>query len=132
MMKTRDLQENINNLLDKFAWSKREFAERLFDARAEDEVAAGELERTSKPKNKHNDRVNFVEKVKKDLTRDTVSPELLTSYLDFLKKDPLSKKYDSIIPSYNPMDGLGSEFKDELYQLSKLVTKLVADKNCDE
>lgn len=124
-MNTEDLQKNIAQILEMYDWSRRVFAEKLYKSRSEDEVAAEDEQNKNKPGHKRNSETNYIDKIKKDLTKPTISPELLMSYLEFLKQDPLYKKIAVIVPTYRPMSGLSSELEDALYKISRSATEIV-------
>lgn len=124
-MNTEDLQENIAQILEMYGWSRKVFAEKLYESRSEDDVAAEDEQTKNKPNHKRNSKTNYIDKVKKDLTKPTVSPDLLMSYLEFLKQDPLYKKIAVIVPAYRPMSGLGYELEDALYKISRSATEIV-------
>lgn len=126
-MNTEDLQKTINHILKVLGWSRRAFAEVLLESRADDEVESDrELSAESPEYKKKLNR--YAEKIKKDLTEPTVSPELLSGYLEVLKSDPQYKRIASFVPSFKPLDDFYSDFDSELYNISKHATKL-AKKN---
>lgn len=126
-MNTEDLQETIAHILKILGWSRKKFAEVLLESCADDEVESErELSAESDEYKKNLNR--YAEKIKKDLTEPTVSAELLTGYLEVLRRDPQYQKIASFVPSYKPLDEFYSDFEVELYKISKHATAL-AKKN---
>lgn len=113
---TKNLQNEIQNLLAELNWSQKQLGEAVYfahhDFDSEDET---EIKR-------------MVEKVKKHLTRPTTNTETLESYLEVIASHPEFTKTQRVIPRYVSIGEFEPQFEQEMKLISQSITKLVKDK----
>ncbi len=110
---TKDLQNEIKKNLAQLSWSQKRFARELytdrFDVDHDDEL------------------ISFQEKIKKDLSRPTIKPALLKTYLDFITQHDDFKKQDLIYRPYQPSSELSECMTKGMAKISNDIEKLLLD-----
>ena len=111
--RTKSLQTEIKEYLVKLNWSQKRFAREWyaehFDINHDDEIK------------------NFEEKVKKDLSRATVKPELLLAYRDFITQSDQFKKLDLVYHPYISNSTLSQGIESGMAAISQNIEKLLLD-----
>jgi len=95
---TQKLQQEIKRLIKQLGWSQKRFARELHGM--SDEADCSTMKEVGQ----------YVERMKKQLTRSTVAPELLEAYLQQLQSHQDFAKLDVFIPYFVPDDRLPKEF----------------------
>ncbi|WP_122670350.1 hypothetical protein [Pseudomonas viridiflava] len=109
---TQRLQDEIKGLIKQLGWSQKRFARELqaMDDDDADRWATGE-EETSR----------YEERVKKQLTRPTVAPELLRRYLQQLQSHEAFANLDVIVPYFEADDSLPRELLEGMTKISAML-----------
>ena len=112
-MGTVELQNEIKSILAKLKWSQKRLGREFYIAKHDydDDV---EIKR-------------YEEKVKKDLSRERIKPELLFSYLDVISQHNEFKNLDVIIPQYRKSNVLSDTMEVGMNDISKLISKLTCE-----
>lgn len=112
-MGTVELQNDIKSILAKLKWSQKRLGREYYIAKHDydDDV---EIKRHE-------------EKVKKDLSREGIKPELLCSYLDVISQHSEFKNLDVLIPQYRKSDVLSDTMEVGMNDISKLISKLACE-----
>ena len=100
-MTTKEMQNEINEIISKLSWSQYRLADVLYTAKYDDD---GNVE----DKNGKTDKDRCYEKLKKELTRSSTKPALLESYLQIICNDREFEKLDCVKPFYVKHDDLNS------------------------
>ena len=110
-MGTLELQNEIKSILAKLRWSQKRLGREYYIAKHDydDDV---EIKRSE-------------EKVKKDLSREQIKPELLFSYLDVISQHNEFKNLDIIIPQYRKNNVLSETVEVGMNNISKLILSLI-------
>lgn len=95
---TQRLQKEIKGLIKRLGWSQKRFA-REIQAMEEDADWATEVE-----------VMQYEERMKKHLSRPTVSPELLERYLQQLQSHEAFAKLNVVVPYFVADETLSDEF----------------------
>jgi len=111
-METKELQNEINDLLAKLGWSKNKAAKIIFMEQNESDDDEEHIKRFQR---------SFV----KDLSRDTIKPKKLAEYLRILFMQKEVKKLGLILPNYQKTGFLSSFMEDEMLKISKEINKIV-------
>jgi hypothetical protein len=109
---TQRLQDEIKRLIKQLGWSQQRFARELqaMDDDNADRWTAGE-EETSR----------YEERVKKQLTRQTVAPELLRRYLQQLQSHEAFANLDVIVPYFEADTSLPQELLEGMRKISAML-----------
>jgi hypothetical protein len=112
-MGTAELQSDIKSILAKLKWSQKRLGREFYIAKHdfEDDV---EIKR-------------YEENVKKDLLRESISPELLLSYLDVISQHREFINLDVLIPQYLKSNVLSDTMEVGMNDISKLISKLACE-----
>lgn len=109
---TQRLQDEIKGLIKQLGWSQKRLARELqaMDDDDADRWTAGEDE-TSR----------YEERVKKQLTRPTVAPELLRRYLQQLQSHEAFANLDVIVPYFEADSSLPQELLEGMRKISAML-----------
>lgn len=109
---TQRLQYEINGLIKQLGWSQKRFARELqaMDEDDADRWTTGE-EQTSR----------YEERVKKQLTRPTVAPELLRRYLQQLQSHEAFAHLDVIVPYFEADARVPPELLEGMRKISAML-----------
>lgn len=112
------LQNEIKRLIKQLGWSQKRFARELqaIDDDDADRWTAGE-EETSR----------YEERVKKQLTRQTVAPELLRRYLQQLQSHEAFANLDVIVPYFEADASLPQDLLEGMRKISAMLDDQVTE-----
>ncbi len=116
-MTTNELQSEIKKLIKKIGWSLPKLSDVIYTA-MHDEFEYDEDE-----------ALKFREKIKKQLSRKSTTPEILENYLHIISQDRKVERHEIIIPVYIKSKYLDSEMVEKMRSISRGITKSLVDKN---
>lgn len=106
---TKELQNDIKNLISRLGWSQKKCAREIYFEMYE--VINDDEE------------CRFVENFKKELARSTIKPERLAEYLNIISRHREVEKLNIIKPSLADDNCLSETFKQEMKKISKSIGK---------
>lgn len=109
-MGTTELQKEIKSLLAKLKWSQKRLGREFYIAKHDydDDVEI----------------MRYEEKVKKDLSRKSIKPELLISYLEVISLHKEFQNLNVVIPSYYKLGVLSETMEVGMSKMSKLIGEI--------
>lgn len=108
---TSELQKHIKNIISKLGWSQNRLAREIYtethDYDDEDEIK------------------RFEGKLKKDLNRNTIKPELLEGYLEVISQHREFESINIFIPRYIASGKLSDSMESGMEKISKSISELI-------
>ncbi len=111
-METKELQNEINELLARLGWSKNKAAKIIFTELYEDNDDPEDIKKFGK---------SFI----KSLSRDSTKPKKLAEYLRALSMQKEIRKLDGILPSYQKTGLISSFMENEMCKISKEINEVI-------
>lgn len=108
---TQRLQDEIKRLIKQLGWSQKRFARELHAMDDDADTWTAVEEETSR----------YEERVKKQLTRPTVAPELLRRYLQQLQSHEAFANLDVIVPYFAPDASLPPALLEGMRKISAML-----------
>jgi len=108
---TQRLQDEIKRLIKQLGWSQKRFARELHAMDDDADTWTAVEEETSR----------YEERVKKQLTRPTVAPELLRRYLQQLQSHEAFANLDVIVPYFEADASLPQELLEGMRKISAML-----------
>lgn len=108
---TQRLQDEIKGLIKQLGWSQKRFARELQAMDDDADTWTAVEEETSR----------YEERVKKQLTRPTVAPELLRRYLQQLQSHEAFANLDVIVPYFEADASLPQELLEGMRKISAML-----------
>jgi hypothetical protein len=108
---TQRLQDEIKGLIKQLGWSQKRFARELQAMDDDADTWTAVEEETSR----------YEERVKKQLTRPTVAPELLRRYLQQLQSHEAFANLDVIVPYFEADDSFPRELLEGMKKISAML-----------
>ena len=105
-METKELQNEINDLLGRLGWSKNKAAKIIFMEQNENDDEEKHIKR-------------FQQSFVKDLSRGSIKSEKLIEYLKVLSMQKEVRNSDLILPNYQKTGLLSSFMEGEMSKISK-------------
>ena len=113
-METKDLQKEIKLLLEKLNWSLPKLAEVIYVEKFDDDEAQDESIAIRK----------FISTLKKQLSRESTSAELLKEYLLIISNHSDFSKLGLVTPYYTKSNKLSNTMESGMKNISKVITEM--------
>lgn len=112
---TWELQQEIRKVIRRLGWSQRRLARELEALLDEDAMSTTKEVR------------QFEERLRKQLNRPTVAPQLLRRYLDLIKQHEDFARSTMIVPQFVPTGRFSLSFENRMREISEKLDDAIHD-----